>query len=113
MQDRLANQVNQFLEDILAAAFGGADHRRQGGIGARPPVGAETAEDFAMNHRRAQSAFAGVVVGVNNATPGTWKVQVYVWNWYSNTGEGEQYAIAAGNAAYAIYLPIVLRQAAR
>jgi hypothetical protein len=46
---------------------------------------------------------------INNAAPGIWKVQVHVWWWSSNTGEGEQYAISAGNAAYTLYLPILRR----
>ena len=62
MQNRLAHQIDQFLKDVLARALGGVNDGGQGGIGARSPVRAETAEYFAMNDRRPQGALTGVVI---------------------------------------------------
>jgi len=62
MQDRFAHQVHQFGEAVFAVAFGGVEHGRQRGIGLRAPLRAEAAHHFAMNDRRAQGAFAGVVI---------------------------------------------------
>ena len=62
MQNRLAHQADQLLEDVFAVPFGGIQHRRQGGIYARSPLRAKTAHDLAMDYRGAQGAFLGIVI---------------------------------------------------
>ena len=61
MQDRLAHQTDQFLKGVLAHSLGGIEHGGQSGIRSRPPLGAETAQDLAMNDRGAQSPFGAIV----------------------------------------------------
>ena len=62
MQNRLAHQRHQFLEDIFAVTFGRIEDGGQRRIGARSPLRAETAHDFAMDHRGAQGALADIVI---------------------------------------------------
>jgi len=45
-------------------------------------------------------------LALDSASAGVWMVQVYAWG-----GEGNQYAIAAGQAIRQIYLPLVVRNA--
>ena len=68
MQDGAAHQVDEFGEDIFALMFGGVDHGGQRCIGARTPFRAETAHDFAMNHRWSQGAFASIIIGCDILT---------------------------------------------
>ena len=64
MQDRLAHQTDQFLKGVLASALSGIEHGGQGGIGARPPLGPETAQHLAMNDRRPQISLTEIVGGL-------------------------------------------------
>ena len=63
MQDRLAHQRHQFLEQIHTSALGRVEYGRQSGIGVGAPLRAEAAHDFAMDDRWPQRTLTGIVIG--------------------------------------------------